>query len=64
MRGTVSVTVDETSPFAGKTVKSVEEKYQTDIVAFIRSGAVIVPVDSTEIMTGDVLIYQTKEQGH
>ena len=64
VRGTVSVTVDETSPFAGKTVKSVEEKYQTDIVAFIRSGAVIVPVDSTEIMTGDVLIYQTKEQGH
>ncbi len=64
VRGTVSVTVDETSPFARKTVKSAEEKFSIDIVAFIRSGAVIVPVDSIEIMTGDVLIYQTKEQAH
>ncbi len=64
VRGTVSVTVDETSPFARKTVKSAEEKFSIDIVAFIRSGAVIVPVDSIEIMTGDVLIYQTKERAH
>lgn len=63
VRGTVSVTVDDTSPFAGKTVKSAETKYRIDIVAFIRNGAVIVPVDSVEIIAGDVLIYQTKEQG-
>ncbi|MCM1159540.1 MAG: ion transporter [Bacteroidales bacterium] len=63
VRGTVSVTVDEKSPFAGQTVKAVETKYQIDIVAFIRSAAVIVPVDSIKIMTGDVLIYQTLGNG-
>lgn len=59
VRGTVSVTVDELSPFLGKPVKSVETQYQIDIVAFIRDGAVIVPADSSEIMAGDVLIYQS-----
>ncbi|MCH5255173.1 MAG: ion transporter, partial [Lachnospiraceae bacterium] len=47
VKGTVSVTVDETSPFVGRSVKTVEEQYQIDIVVFIREGAVIVPVDST-----------------
>lgn len=61
VRGTVSVTVDESSPFAGLSVKAAEVKYQIDIVAFIRSGAVIVPTDSIRIMAGDVLIYQTQE---
>lgn len=57
-RGTVSVTVDESSPFAGMGVKAAEDEYQIDIVAFIRGGAVIVPVDHTEILVGDTLIYQ------
>lgn len=61
VRGTVSVTVDGVSPFAGKSVKAAETEYQIDIVAFIRGGAVIVPVNSTEIMTGDVLIYQAQD---
>jgi voltage-gated potassium channel len=61
VRGTVSVTVDETSVFAGKSIKTVETEYQIDVVAFVRSGAVVVPVDSMEIMVGDVLIYQTQE---
>ena len=57
-RGTVSVTVDEESPFVGWTVKAAEDKYKIDILVFIRDGAVIVPVDSTEILVGDVLVYQ------
>ena len=61
VRGTVSVTVDASSPFAGQSVKESETKYQIDIVAFIRGGAVIVPTDSIKIMEGDVLIYQTQE---
>lgn len=61
VRGTVSVTVDESSPFVGLSVKAAEVKYQIDIVAFIRSSAVIVPTDSIRIMAGDVLIYQTQE---
>ena len=60
VRGTVSLTVDETSPFGGQCVKEAEEKYEIDIVAFIRNGAVIVPADSTEIMVGDMLIYQAQ----
>ncbi|MCM1181657.1 MAG: ion transporter [Clostridium sp.] len=61
VRGTVSVTVDEKSPFVGKSVKAAETEYQIDIVAFVRGGAVIVPVDRTEIMIGDVLIYQAQD---
>lgn len=61
VRGTVSVTVDEDSPFVRKSVKAVETEYQVDIVAFVRGGAVIVPADSTEIMIGDVLIYQAQD---
>lgn len=61
VKGTVSVTVNETSPFVNRSVKTVEEQFQIDIVVFIREGAVIVPVDSTEITVGDILIYQTQE---
>ena len=61
VRGTVSVTVDESSPFAGQYVKTAEEEYRIDIVAFIRNGAVIIPVDLTEIMVGDMLIYQAQD---
>ena len=60
VRGTVSVTVDEKSPFVNMTVQEAESEYRVDIVAFIRSAAVIVPVDSTQILEGDVLIYQAK----
>ena len=59
-RGTVSATVDEDSPFVGQTVKDAEDKYKVDILVFIRDGAVIVPVDFTEIMAGDTLIYQAQ----
>lgn len=55
----MSVTVDESNPFVGKSVKGVESEYQIDIVAFVRGGVVIVPADSTEILPGDILIYQT-----
>ena len=61
VRGTVSLTVDESSPFAGQSVKEAEKKFEIDIVVFIRNGAVIVPADSTKIMVGDMLIYQAQE---
>lgn len=60
VRGTVSVTVDESSPFVGRCVKDVEEEYQIDIVVFIRNNAVIVPMDLTEIIIGDTVIYQSQ----
>lgn len=64
IRGTVSITIDEDSMFAGKSVDTIETQYQVDVVAFVREGAVIVPVDSSNIMAGDVLIYQTQSHGH
>lgn len=60
VRGTVSITVDETSPFAGQCVKAAEQKYRIDIVVLFRDGAVIVPADLTSIMVGDILIYQAQ----
>ncbi|MCM1497533.1 MAG: ion transporter [Clostridium sp.] len=62
VRGTVSITVNQTSPFAGKSVKMIETAYQIDIVAYVRGGAVIVPVDSSEILEGDVVIYQAQAE--
>ena len=60
VRGTVSVAVDGESPFVGYSVKAAEDKYRIDILVFIRDGAVIVPVDSTGIEVGDILIYQAQ----
>lgn len=60
VRGTVSVTVDESSPFIGHCVRDAEEEYRIDIVVLIRNNAVIVPVDMTEILTGDTLVYQAQ----
>ena len=62
VRGTVSITVDEASPFVGRCVKPVEEEYRIDIVVFIRDGAVIVPTDRSEIGVGDILIYQAVDK--
>ena len=60
VRGTVSATVDESSPFAGYCVRDAEEEYQIDIVVLIRNNAVIVPVDITGIAAGDTLVYQAQ----
>ena len=60
VRGTVSVTVDESSPFVEYCVRDAEEEYQIDIVVLIRNNAVIVPVDITEIAVGDTLVYQAQ----
>lgn len=61
-KGTVSITVEETSPFKDKTVIESENKFGIDIVVFIRSGAVIVPTDGTRIQTGDTIIYRSLEE--
>lgn len=60
-RGTAGITVEQKSPFAGLPVKKAEDRYQIDIIAFVREGAVIVPADGSRIKVGDVLIYQTQD---
>ena len=59
-RGTVTMTVDGACPFAKQGVKEVEKEYRIDILALIRGGAVVVPVDRTQILIGDVVIYQAQ----
>ena len=58
VRGTVSVTVDDSSPFAGQSVKEIENGYGVDVIAFVRNGAVVLPSDNNEIRKGDILLYQ------
>ncbi|MBD5548574.1 MAG: ion transporter [Lachnospiraceae bacterium] len=58
VRGTVSVTVDDSSPFAGQLVKEIENGYGVDVIAFVRNGAVVLPSDNNEIRKGDILLYQ------
>lgn len=57
-RGTVSVTVDDASPFAGQKVEEIEKEYGIDMIAFVRGGAVVLPSDHNEVKKGDMLIYQ------
>lgn len=57
-RGTVSVTVDDTSPFKGHEVKEIENEYGIDVIAFVRNGAVVLPSDHNKVKKGDMVIYQ------
>lgn len=58
VRGTVSITVDDASPFVGQMVKEIEDGYGVDVIAFVRNGAVVLPSDNNEIKRGDILLYQ------
>lgn len=60
-KGTVSIAVDAGSPFVGQRIKAAEAALGIDIVALIRNGAVIIPVDSMETVIGDTLIYRTRD---
>lgn len=57
-RGTVSVTVDDSSPFMGHEVKEIENEYGIDVIAFVRNGAVVLPSDHNKVKKGDMVIYQ------
>lgn len=57
-RGTVSVTVDASGPFAGKSVQTIENGYHIDVIAFVRNGAVVLPAEGIVIKEGDILLYQ------
>lgn len=57
-RGTVSVTVDLSSPFLGQKVSWIEKENDLDVIAFVRKGAVVLPSEDNVIREGDVLICQ------
>lgn len=59
VRGTVSVTVGNDSPFLNLTVQQIESGFGIDVIAVVRKGAVILPSDSYRIEEGDILLYQT-----
>ncbi len=56
--GTVSVTVDDSSPFLGQKVSRIEKENSLDVIAFVRKGAVVLPSEDNIIREGDVLICQ------
>ncbi len=57
-KGTVSVTVDASGPFTGKTIQNIENGYHIDVIAFVRNGAVVLPTEGIVIKEGDILLYQ------
>ena len=59
VRGTVSVTVGNDSPFLNLSVLQIESGFGIDVIAVVRKGAVILPSDSYRIEEGDILLYQT-----
>ncbi|MDE6749676.1 MAG: ion transporter [Lachnospiraceae bacterium] len=59
VRGTVSVTVGNDSPFLNLPVQQIESGFGIDVIAVVRKGAVILPSDSYIIEEGDILLYQT-----
>ena len=59
VKGTVSITVDNASPFLNRSVQQIESAFGIDVIAFVRKGAVILPSDNIVIEEGDILLYQT-----
>ena len=59
VKGTVSITVDNASPFLNRSVQQIESAFVIDVIAFVRKGAVILPSDNIVIEEGDILLYQT-----
>ncbi|MBD5506380.1 MAG: ion transporter [Lachnospiraceae bacterium] len=59
VRGTVSVTAGNDSPFLNLPVQQIESGFGIDVIAVVRKGAVILPSDSYRIEEGDILLYQT-----
>lgn len=55
-RGTVSVTVDASSPFLEQKVGQIEKENDFDVIAFVRRGAVVLPAEDNVIKEGDVII--------
>ncbi|MBD5508150.1 MAG: ion transporter [Lachnospiraceae bacterium] len=58
-KGTVSITVDNDSPFLNQSVQQIESVFGIDVIAFVRKGAVILPTDYIVIEEDDILLYQT-----
>ena len=59
VKGTVSISVDNDSPFLNRSVRQIESAFGIDVIAFVRKGAVILPSDNIVIEEGDILLYQT-----
>ena len=57
VKGTVSITIDNDSPFLNQSVRRIESAFGIDVIAFVRKGAVILPSDSIIIEEGDILLY-------
>ncbi len=57
-QGIISTAIDSSSPFLDKTVSSIECGSRIDVIAFVRSGAVVLPSDDSVIKEGDLLLYQ------
>ena len=59
VKGTVSISVDNDSPFLNRSVRQIESAFGIDVIAIVRKGAVILPSDNIVIEEGDILLYQT-----
>ncbi len=60
IKGTVTVRVDDKSPFPGLTIQEIEEQYHMSLTVLVRKGEVIIPSGNKKIRTGDVLVYQVE----
>lgn len=57
-KGTGSITVEDASPFARRSVKEIEAANGIDVIALVRKGTVVIPSDCNVIEEGDVLLFQ------
>jgi len=60
-RETVSLKIEEDSPFIGKTIDEVERIYGVSISAVVRGGAIVLPTDQYILMDKDLVIYQSTD---
>jgi voltage-gated potassium channel len=57
-----SIVVKEAGKTIGQTVKELEQVYSGELVAIVRKGAVIIPVDECIVEAEDILLFQSSEK--
>jgi voltage-gated potassium channel len=57
-----SMIVKEAGKAVGQTVEEIERSYDGELVAIVRKGAVIIPVDECVVEEGDIILFQAADK--
>lgn len=62
VRKTVSLTVENSSPYIGLAIRELERTNSVEVAAIVRDGTILLPTDQVKVREADTLICQTHVQ--